>query len=59
MLHHIDRIRGEVSRKILGVLAAVSLAMWVQQSMAITPAEEKLVERIKPVAKVCVQGAGM
>lgn len=43
-------------KKILGVLAAVSLAMWVQQSMAITPAEEKLVERIKPVAKVCVQG---
>lgn len=43
-------------KKILGVLAAVSLAMWVQQSMAITPAEEKLVDRIKPVAKVCVQG---
>ncbi|MBK8970872.1 MAG: cytochrome c5 family protein [Hahellaceae bacterium] len=30
--------------------------MWVQQSLALTPAEEKVVERIKPVAKVCVQG---
>lgn len=43
-------------KKILGLMAAVSLTFWVQQSMALTPAEEKLVERIKPVAKVCVQG---
>lgn len=43
-------------KKLLAVMASLTVALVVQQAVALTPAEEKLANRIQPVAKVCVQG---
>ncbi len=43
-------------KNVLGLMGAIVMTVWFQQAVALTAAEEKLVERIKPVAKVCVQG---
>lgn len=38
------------------VLLAAVVVMGIQPASALTPAEEQIIERIKPVAQVCVQG---